>query len=51
MDAYVQKDAASILGLRRANAGHELSVLTLQYLVRYDDLDVQSVDGYPNAAY
>lgn len=51
MDAYVQRDAAAILGLRRANAGHELSVLTLQYLTRYEELDVESVDGYPNAAF
>lgn len=51
MDTFVRRDAAALLGIRRANAEKELSVLTLQYLVRYDDLDVQSVDGYPNAAY
>lgn len=51
MDTSIQRDAAHLLGLRRANAGHELSVLTLQYLCRYDDLNIQSVDGYPNAAY
>ena len=48
LDNYVQKNAAEVLGLRRANAGRELAVLTLQYLVRYDDLEVKSVDGYPN---
>lgn len=48
MDDYVRKNAAEVLGLRRANAGKELAVLTLQYLVRYDDLDINSVDGYPN---
>lgn len=48
MDDYVRRNAAEVLGLRRANAGHELAVLTLQYLVRYDDLEIASVDGYPN---
>ena len=48
MDDYVRKNAAEVLGLRRANAAHELAVLTLQYLVRYDDLEINSIDGYPN---
>ena len=48
MDDYVRKNAAEVLGLRRANAANELAVLTLQYLVRYDDLEVNSIDGYPN---
>lgn len=48
LDDYVRKNAAEVLGLRRANAGKELAVLTLQYLVRYDDLDINSIDGYPN---
>lgn len=51
MDNYIQRDAQAILGLRRANAIDELSVLTLQYLVRYEDLEVESIDGYPNAAF
>ena len=51
LDTMVRQDAAQLFGLRRANAERELAVLTLQYLVRYDDLDVESVDGYPNAAY
>lgn len=51
LDTSIQRDAASLLGLRRANSGHELPVLTIQNLARYDDLGVQSVDGYPNAAY
>lgn len=51
MDSYLRKNAAELLGLRRANMADELGVLTLQYLVRYDDLDVKSVDGWPNAAY
>lgn len=48
MDDYVRKNAAEVLGLRRANAAKELAVLTLQYLVRYDDLEINSIDGYPN---
>lgn len=51
MDKYIRKDAAELLGLRRANAEKELAVLTLRYLVRMDELEVQNVDGYPNAAY
>lgn len=51
MDKYIRKDAAELLGLKRANAEHELAVLTLRYLVRMDDLDVTNIDGYPNAAY
>ncbi len=48
---YVQQNAAELMGIRRADMANELAVLTLQYLVRYDDLNVLSVDGYPNAAY
>lgn len=48
MDDYIRKNAMEVLGLRRANMPKELAVLTLQYLVRYDDLDIQAIDGYPN---
>lgn len=48
LDDYVRKNAMEVLGLRRANMPQELAVLTLQHLVRYDDLEVQSIDGYPN---
>lgn len=51
MDRFIRNDAAALLNIKRANSDRELSVLTLQYLVRYDELGVQSVDGYPNAAY
>jgi predicted phosphodiesterase len=51
MDTYVRRDASALLGIRRANAERELSVLNLQYLVRYEELGVESVDGYPNASY
>lgn len=45
---FLRKDAAELIGIRRANAEKELGVLTIQYLARYDDLDVESVTGYPN---
>lgn len=51
MDKYIRKDAAALLGLKRANADRELPVLTLSYLVRYEELGIEMVDGYPNAAY
>lgn len=51
MDTHLRQNAAELLGLKRARMAEELAVLTLQYLVRYDDLNVQSVDGWPNAAY
>ena len=50
MNAFVQRNAEELLGLHRAGT-EELGVLTLQYLVRYGDLEVESVEGYPNAAY
>lgn len=51
MDKMIRKDAAELLHLKRANAEKELAVLTLSYLVRFDDLEVIEVDGYPNATY
>ena len=50
-ESMLRRDAAELLGLRRANAEKELGVLTLQYLCRYDELEVEGVDGYPRAAY
>ena len=48
---YIQKNAAELLGIKRANIQKELGVLTLQYLCRYDELNIKCVDGYPNATY
>jgi predicted phosphodiesterase len=48
LDNYVRRNAMEVLGLRRANMPAELGVLTLQHLVRYDDLEIEAVDGYPN---
>ena len=51
MDKMIRKDAAELMGLRRANAEHELGVLTIGFLLRLEELEVTHVDGYPNAAY
>lgn len=48
IDNYIRNNSAEVLGLKRANASRELAVLTLRYLVRYDELNIKSVDGYPN---
>ena len=44
----LRKDAAELIGLRRANAEHELGILTIQYLARYGELQVEGITGYPN---
>jgi hypothetical protein len=51
MDSMVRRDAAPLLGIRRANAAKELSVLTVPYLCRYEELEVEAVTGYPNGTY
>lgn len=51
MDTAVRRDAAPFFGISRANADRELPVLTIQFLARYDELGVEVVDGYPNAAH
>ena len=40
-----------LLGLKRANAEHELGVLTLQFLLRTKELEVQTIDAYPRGKY
>lgn len=51
MDRMIRRDAAALAGIRRANAAHELSVLTVPYLCRYEELEVEAVTGYPNGTY
>lgn len=46
---YIRKNAGELLGIKRAN--EELSVLTLEYLLRLGELGVQHVAGYPNGEY
>lgn len=42
------KNNAELLGIRRANASKELGVLTLDYLLRCSELEVEMIGGYPN---
>lgn len=51
MPKMLRRDAAELIGLRRANAERELGVLTLQYLCRYDELEIESITGYPNGTH
>ena len=39
---------AELLGIRRANAAEELGVLTLDFLLRVDELEVNMAEQYPN---
>jgi predicted MPP superfamily phosphohydrolase len=48
---YVRNNAAEVLGIRRANAARELGVLTLPYLLRVEELDVEYLPGYPANRY
>ena len=43
----VAKNAMAALRLRRADSPHELPVLSMQFLLRLDELGVQYVSGYP----
>lgn len=49
-EKYLRANAAEVLGLRRANMEHELAVMTLDYLCRFEDLGVEGISGYPNGA-
>ena len=51
MDRMIRRDAAALASIRRANAAHELSVLTVPFLCRYEELEVEAVTGYPNGTY
>lgn len=42
------KNNADLLGIKRANADKELGVLTLDFLLRTDELEVELIGGYPN---
>lgn len=48
LDNYIVNNAMEVLHLKRANMSNALAVLSLQYLLRYDDLEINAVDGYPN---
>lgn len=47
----IRKNAAELLGIRRANVARELSVLSLEYLLRMDELEIDYLPGYPANRY
>lgn len=48
---FLRRDAAELIGLRRANDAGALGVLTIAHLARYDELEIEAVTGYPNGTY
>lgn len=48
---YVIKNAMAAFGLQRANAPEEWPVMSLEFLLRLDELDIKYIDGYPNGEY
>ena len=51
LERELRKYNGELLGLRRANAANELGVLSLEFLLRCDELGVEYVSGYPAAEY
>lgn len=51
LQKYIQKNAMAAFGLTRANAPDEWPVLSVQNLMRLDELGVKYVGGYPNGEY
>lgn len=49
LEDYVKKNAAELLGLKRANSSSDLGVLAMQNLLRTGELEVDYHAGYPNA--
>jgi len=47
MQKFVQANALSAFGLRRANAPESWPVMSLPYLLRLDEIDVEYIDAYP----
>lgn len=45
----IRENNAELLGIKRANAPEELGVLTLEFLLRCDEIGVEYVRGYPGA--
>jgi predicted MPP superfamily phosphohydrolase len=48
---YIRHNAAELIGIKRAKAAKELGVLTLPYLLRVEDLEVDYYQGYPANKY
>lgn len=47
MQKFIQANALSSFGLRRANLPESWPVMSLPYLMRLDELDVHYIDAYP----
>lgn len=47
MQKFVQANALSSFGLKRANIPESWPVMSLPYLLRLDELDVEYIDAYP----
>jgi hypothetical protein len=44
---YIIDNAMAAFALKRANAPHEWPTLSVPYLLRFDELGVEYIDGYP----
>jgi predicted phosphodiesterase len=51
MQRFIQANALSSFGLRRANMPESWPVMSLPYLLRLDELDVEYMDGWPAASW
>lgn len=48
LQKHMVKHNAELLGIKRANAAKDLGVMTLEFLLRLGELEVEVVGGYPN---
>jgi hypothetical protein len=51
LQAFMTRNAAAAYGIRVANIPDSWPVMSLQYLLRCDELGVEFIDGYPAAAH
>lgn len=51
LERMIRAYNGDLVGLKRARAQHELGVLTIGFLMRFDEMGVEYVTGYPNAEY
>lgn len=50
METFIMTNALSAFGLKRANT-NELPTMSIPYLLRLDEIDVEYIDAYPAGAY
>jgi len=51
MERFIMNNAASTLGLKKANMPDTMPVMSLPYLLRLDEIGVEYIDAYPAGAY